>query len=95
MIWYEGIFPIGKEKFQLKEGLTSSSQNPIFHWVRDHKVHHRFSEKDADPHNARRGLFFSHVGWLMQKKHPEVVRRGKVVDMSDILADPVVQFQEK
>ena len=72
-----------------------SSQNPIFHWVRDHRVHHKFSETDADPHNARRGLFFSHVGWLMQEKHPEVLRRGKQVDMSDVLADPVVQFQEK
>jgi stearoyl-CoA desaturase (delta-9 desaturase) len=31
----------------------------------------------------------------MQKKHPEVLRRGKQVDMSDILADAVVQFEEK
>jgi stearoyl-CoA desaturase (delta-9 desaturase) len=31
----------------------------------------------------------------MQRKHPEVLRRGKEVDMSDILADPVVQFEEK
>ena len=75
--------------------LNISSQNPIFQWVRDHRVHHRFSETDADPHNASRELFFSHVGWLMQKKHPEVLRRGKQVDMSDILADPVVQFQTK
>jgi len=75
--------------------LNIYSQNPIFEWVRDHRVHHRFSETDADPHNARRGLFFSHVGWLMLKKHPEVLRRGKKVDMSDVLADPVVQFQEK
>jgi stearoyl-CoA desaturase (delta-9 desaturase) len=31
----------------------------------------------------------------MLKKHPEVLRRGKQVDMSDVMADPVVQFQEK
>ena len=72
-----------------------SSQNSIFHWVRDHRVHHKFSETDADPHNAKRGFFNAHVGWLMLKKHPEVLRRGKQVDMSDVLADPVVQFQEK
>jgi stearoyl-CoA desaturase (delta-9 desaturase) len=63
--------------------------------VRDHRVHHKFSDTDADPHNATRGLFFSHVGWLMQKKHPEVLRRGREIDMSDVLADPVVQLQQK
>jgi stearoyl-CoA desaturase (delta-9 desaturase) len=31
----------------------------------------------------------------MVEKHPEVKRRGKQVDMSDVLADPVVQFEEK
>jgi stearoyl-CoA desaturase (delta-9 desaturase) len=75
--------------------VNTSSQNPIVAWVRDHRVHHRFTETDADPHNASRGLFFSHVGWLMQRKHPEVLRRGKQVDMSDVVADPVVQFEEK
>ncbi|XP_021924193.1 acyl-CoA Delta(11) desaturase-like isoform X2 [Zootermopsis nevadensis] len=69
--------------------------NSIFDWVRDHRIHHKFTETDADPHNAKRGLFFSHVGWLMQKKHPEVLRRGRQIDMSDVLADPVVQFEER
>jgi stearoyl-CoA desaturase (delta-9 desaturase) len=31
----------------------------------------------------------------MLKKHPEVLRLGKQIDMSDVMADPVVQFQEK
>ena len=70
-------------------------QNSVFDWVRDHRVHHKFSETDADPHNAHRGFFFSHVGWLMQKKHPEVIRRGRQVDMSDILADPLAKFHTK
>ncbi|PSN49612.1 Acyl-CoA Delta(11) desaturase [Blattella germanica] len=73
----------------------TSGMNSLFEWVRDHRVHHRFSETDADPHNAKRGLFFSHVGWLMQKKHPEVKRRGKEVDMSDITSDPVIIYEEK
>lgn len=74
---------------------TVSGQNSIPDWVRDHRVHHKFSETDADPHNANRGFFFSHVGWLMQRKHPEVYRRGKTVDMSDIYNDPLVQFHTK
>ncbi|XP_069675532.1 stearoyl-CoA desaturase 5-like [Periplaneta americana] len=72
---------------------TSAGMNPLFEWIRDHRVHHKYSETDADPHNAKRGLFFSHVGWLFQKKHPEVIRRGRQMDMSDILADPVVKYQ--
>ena len=38
-------------------------QNCIYQWVREHRVHHKFSETDADPHNTKRGFFFAHVGW--------------------------------
>ncbi|KAL3276973.1 hypothetical protein HHI36_012335 [Cryptolaemus montrouzieri] len=76
-------------------GYTAVGMNPIFEWVRDHRVHHKFSDTDADPHNASRGFFFSHCGWLMMKKHPEVIKQGKKIDMTDILEDPVVQFHQK
>uniref|UniRef100_A0A1B6EKR5 Fatty acid desaturase domain-containing protein n=1 Tax=Cuerna arida TaxID=1464854 RepID=A0A1B6EKR5_9HEMI len=72
-----------------------AGQNTLYDWVRDHRVHHKFSETDADPHNSNRGFFFAHVGWLMQRKHPEVLRKGAQVDMSDILADPLVTFHTK
>jgi len=35
-----------------------ANQGSIFHWARDHRVHHKHSETDADPHN-RRGAFFT------------------------------------
>ncbi|KOB69404.1 Acyl-CoA Delta(11) desaturase [Operophtera brumata] len=38
---------------------------------KDHRVHHKYSERTADPHDANRGFFFAHVGWLMMKKHPD------------------------
>ncbi|XP_065170211.1 acyl-CoA Delta-9 desaturase-like [Atheta coriaria] len=59
-------------------------QNSIYIWARDHRLHHKCSETDADPHNAKRGFFFSHVGWLMMKKHPDVINKGKTIDMSDL-----------
>ncbi|XP_046592309.1 stearoyl-CoA desaturase 5 isoform X4 [Neodiprion lecontei] len=68
--------------------------NSIFHWVKDHRVHHKYSETDADPHNAKRGFFFSHVGWLFVNRHPEYLRRQKEIDLSDIIADPVVMFNK-
>lgn len=74
---------------------TFAFQNCIHEWVRDHRVHHKFTDTDADPHNAKRGLFFSHVGWLMVKKHPDVKEKGKSIDMSDIEADPVVMWQKR
>ncbi|XP_011500717.1 PREDICTED: acyl-CoA Delta(11) desaturase-like [Ceratosolen solmsi marchali] len=73
----------------------SAGQNSIYDWVRDHRVHHKFSETDADPHNSNRGFFFAHVGWLMLRKHSEVIRKGREIDMSDVLADPVSAFAEK
>lgn len=70
-------------------------QTAIYDWCRDHRVHHKFSETNADPHNSKRGFFFSHMGWLFFKKHPDVINKGRTVDMSDLLADPVVCFQRK
>ncbi|CAL4248114.1 unnamed protein product, partial [Meganyctiphanes norvegica] len=72
-----------------------SFQGSIYDWVRDHRVHHKFSETDADPYNAHRGLFFSHVGWVMVKKHPSIKEKGKGIDVSDITSDPVAIFQYK
>ncbi|KAH6947082.1 hypothetical protein HPB50_017044 [Hyalomma asiaticum] len=72
-----------------------AGQNDIYDWVRDHRVHHKYSETDADPHNVNRGFFFAHVGWLMCRKHPEVTRKGKAIDCSDVANDPVVKFQTR
>lgn len=74
---------------------TMASQEPILHWARDHRVHHKFTDTNADPYNSRRGFFFSHVGWLMCKKHSDVIEKGKKVDMSDLESDPLLQFQKK
>lgn len=70
-------------------------QNSLWEWCRDHRVHHKFTETDADPHNVKRGFFFAHVGWLLVKKHDDVKTKGKLVDMSDLEQDPVVMFQKK
>jgi stearoyl-CoA desaturase (delta-9 desaturase) len=70
-------------------------QNSIYEWSRDHRVHHKYSETDADPHNAKRGFFFAHVGWLLCRKHPEVLEKGRNVSCEDLLQDPLVRFQKK
>ncbi|XP_077286019.1 acyl-CoA Delta-9 desaturase-like [Arctopsyche grandis] len=88
-----------KAKWQLRLFLTllqtMAFQNHIYEWVRDHRVHHKFAETDADPHNAKRGFFFAHIGWLMLRKQKEVKEKGQTIDMSDLEADPIVMFQKK
>ena len=70
-------------------------QNDIYEWARDHRIHHKFSETDADPHNATRGFFFAHIGWLMVRKHPDVIEKGRKLELSDLKADKVVMFQRR
>uniref|UniRef100_A0AC34RIW1 Fatty acid desaturase domain-containing protein n=2 Tax=Panagrolaimus sp. JU765 TaxID=591449 RepID=A0AC34RIW1_9BILA len=70
-------------------------QNDVIEWSRDHRCHHKWTDTDADPHNVNRGFFFSHVGWLLQKKHPKITEMGKKLDLSDLFADPVLAFQRK
>ncbi|CAG9815709.1 unnamed protein product [Phaedon cochleariae] len=86
-----------KAKWPLKLILTAFNtlafENSVIEWARDHRVHHKFSETDADPHNAKRGFFFSHVGWLLCRKHPDVKAKGKAIDLSDLEQDPILAFQ--
>ncbi|KAL0132488.1 hypothetical protein PUN28_000322 [Cardiocondyla obscurior] len=74
---------------------TTAFQNHIYEWVRDHRVHHKFTDTDADPHNAKRGFFFSHMGWLLIRKHPDVINKGASIDMSDLEKDFVVVWQRR
>ncbi|XP_023246138.1 acyl-CoA Delta(11) desaturase-like isoform X2 [Copidosoma floridanum] len=74
---------------------TLAFQDSAIDWARDHRMHHKYSETDADPHNATRGFFFSHVGWLLCRKHPQVREKGKGLDMSDLYSDPILHFQKK
>eukprot|EP01035_Chromulina_nebulosa_P020510 gene20510-26604_t len=71
-----------------------ANQGSIWHWSRDHRCHHKHSETDADPHNATRGFFFAHVGWLLLKKHKAVIEAGKELNFDDLVNDPVVMFQK-
>lgn len=72
-----------------------SFQNSAFTWVRDHILHHKYSDTDADPHNASRGFFFSHIGWLLVKRHPLLLEKQRQIDVSDLRADKLIMFQYK
>ncbi|NP_001191886.1 delta-9 desaturase-like [Acyrthosiphon pisum] len=88
-----------KAKWQLRVIIiilnTIAFQNSVYEWARDHRLHHKYTDTNADPHNSNRGMFFSHVGWLLCRKHPDVIEKGRTIDTSDLLADPIVAFQKK
>nr|AID66664.1 desaturase [Agrotis segetum] len=70
-------------------------QRTLATWIRDHRLHHKYSDTDADPHNINRGFFFAHYGWLLVKSHPEVEKRRATVDMRDVYSNEVVMFQKR
>ena len=68
-------------------------QNSILVWASSHRVHHRHvDDVDHDPYSAKRGLWFSHIGWML-RNHP-----SGAVDFrnaKDLEANPIVRFQHK
>lgn len=88
---YKGAFPL---RVFLMLANSMANQGCIFHWSRDHRVHHKHSDTSADPHDATRGFFFSHMGWLLVKKHRDVIEAGKRLNYDDLTNDPVVMFQK-
>lgn len=52
---YQAKWPL---RLFLMIGQSLAGQHTIFSWSRDHRVHHKFSDTDADPHNCKRGFFF-------------------------------------
>jgi stearoyl-CoA desaturase (Delta-9 desaturase) len=53
-------------------------QGPVVRWVADHRKHHKFSDRDGDPHSPWRygdtipalvkGLWHAHMGWLFDEE---------------------------
>ena len=53
-------------------------QGPVVRWVADHRKHHKFSDRDGDPHSPwkygntigalTKGLFHAHMMWLFDSE---------------------------
>lgn len=53
-------------------------QGPLIRWVADHRKHHKFSDRDGDPHSPwkygtsvgalTRGILHAHIGWLFDEE---------------------------
>lgn len=48
----------------------TSAQKGALWWAAHHRVHHRHSDTDLDPHSRKvHGFWESHVGWIMGSSH--------------------------
>jgi stearoyl-CoA desaturase (Delta-9 desaturase) len=71
---------------------TLAIQGPVITWVSDHRRHHKYSDKEGDPHSPWRygndwkalskGLVYAHIGWLFD---PNKTSQEKF--SPDLLAD--------
>ena len=75
-------------------GGAMALQNSILHWASDHRVHHKHvDDNDNDPYSAKRGFWFSHIGWMLREYQPK--RYADYRNVKDLQRDPVVMWQHK
>jgi stearoyl-CoA desaturase (Delta-9 desaturase) len=45
---------------------AAAVQNSALTWASDHRRHHAHTDEDDDPYDARLGLWWSHIGWVLR-----------------------------
>jgi len=71
-------------------------EGPVLVWVADHRRHHKYSDKEGDPHSPWRfgddwkalskGFLYAHVGWLFDPN-----RTSQQKFCPDLLADKTIR----
>jgi len=63
-------------QFLMAFGGGTSGQKGALWWAGNHRVHHRFSDTERDPHNSARGFWWSHVLWILCDKYNATDYKG-------------------
>ena len=72
---------------------TMALQNSVFAWCSGHRRHHLYvDDEDRDPYSARRGFWFSHIGWML-RAYPS--GRDDFSNIPDLKKDPMLVFQHR
>jgi len=74
-------------------GGACALQNDVLHWASDHRRHHQHVDNnDLDPYSAKRGFWFSHIGWLLRDYASGAEDFSNV---GDLKKDPIVMWQHR
>jgi len=66
-------------------------QGSAMQWSSGHRYHHNKVDTDLDPYNAKRGFWWSHMGWVMF----EGAHGDKFENTPDLKKDPICVWQHK
>lgn len=81
-------------RFIFALGGTFALQNSILHWSSDHRIHHKHVDKnDVDPYSAKRGFWYSHIGWMLREYQAH--RYTNYDNVRDLQKDKIVMWQHK
>ena len=69
---------------------TMATQGSAIRWTFDHRYHHAFVDTDRDPYSIKKGFWYAHFFWMLEKQAPV---DPKVV--ADLLKSPMLRFQDK
>lgn len=50
---------------------SMAMQKGVLWWAANHRHHHKYSDQEQDVHSPRKGLWWSHVGWILVPDHSE------------------------
>lgn len=67
-----------------------AGQGSALRWAFDHRLHHAHVDTDEDPYSIKKGFWYAHFLWIMEKPRPI---DQKVV--SDLLKNKRVVFQDR
>lgn len=71
---------------------ASCIEGSIKWWGHSHRIHHRYTDTNRDPYDARKGFWYSHLGWMLLVPNPKYKARA---DINDLVDDWIVRFQHK
>lgn len=68
-------------QFALAVVATASAQLGALWWASQHRLHHRHTEREQDPHSRARGLWWAHAGWFLVHTHDDT-RWDQIPDLA-------------
>ncbi|MEZ5381670.1 MAG: acyl-CoA desaturase [Microthrixaceae bacterium] len=75
-------------QFVLAFGGTMAMQKGPLWWAGNHRLHHRYSDTEADLHSPIKGFWWSHMGWILSEKSKDT----PTGDISDFAKYPELRF---